>query len=353
MSIKNKIILIISIVLILILISIIVYYAYKKVKSELFLNVPIVSFPFKNLYDHNHNLLNIILISAPFREFKHEQLYEEYKAKGMYFCGISSYLNFPGVIDNPYEDKFHIERKHDYIQMVSAWLHCFRPDKIPDNLLNSKLPMELITEADLKDTDNENYKIQTEKEYDFMYCCLEDNKKCEAGWQSINRNWDLAKKCLEVMCGKFKLKGLLVGRTNCEFTDKCNGIVKILPFLSYPEFQKEMQKCKFLFVPNIIDASPRIIAEALCYNMPVLVNSNILGGWHNVISGVTGEFFTDENNIIPALSTIIDNYNTYEPRKWFTSNRGSKITGRILAQFLKKCYPNINNKEMQYATITI
>jgi hypothetical protein len=353
--IEPKIIFFVSMILIIIFISIILHYSYKKIKTELYEDVPIVSFPFKNLFDENQKPLNIILISAPFRETKHEELYQEYKDKGLSFCGISSYLNFPGPIDNPFEDHFHVERKHDYIQMATSWLHCFREDKIPTNLKQSNLPMILMTEADLKNSENIPFKTddnKLEKKYDFMYCCLDDNDKCDPGWQSYNRNWELAKKCLEVMCSQFNLKGILVGRQNCEFTNKCNSLVKVVPFLAYSEFQEEMQKCKFLFVPNISDASPRVMTEAMCYNMPVLVNYNIIGGWHNVIPSITGEFFTNENDIIPSLSKIVNNYNSYQPRGWFQSHRGVKNSGKVLAEFLKESYPNLK-KDFQYATITI
>jgi hypothetical protein len=347
---KKKIIWRFSIFFILVTITVILYLIFRP--NEPYDVVPIVKFPFKNLFDENQKPLNIILISAPFREVKDEELYKEYKKQGLAFCGISSYLEFPGHIDNPYEDRFHEERNHDYTKMVSSWLHCFREEKIPQNLKNSGLPLLLMTEADLKVVDNTPLP-QVEKEYDFIYCCLEDNDKCDPGWQSYIRNWDLAKKCLEIMCSQFNLRGILVGRTNCEFTDKCNGIVKVTPFLPYHEFQTEMKKCKFLFVPNISDASPRVITEAICYNMPVLVNYNIVGGWHNVIPGVTGEFFSNEEDVIPSLNKIINNYNSYEPRTWYQSNRGSKISGKILAEFLKENYPEINNKEVQYATVTI
>ena len=347
---RKKIIIGISLFLIAIVVTLVIYFLTRGESYDE--EVPIVKFPFKNLFDENKKPLNIILISAPFREIEHEKLYSKYKNQGLAFCGISSYLEFPGHIDNPHEDRFHEERKHDYTKMVSAWLHCFRQEKIPQNLKDSGMPLLLMTEADLKWVDDTPLPPM-QKEYDFIYCCLEDNSKCDPGWQSYIRNWDLAKKCLEVMCSQFHLKGILVGRTNCEFTDKCNGIVKVTPFLPYNEFQTEMKKCKFLFVPNISDASPRVITEAICYNMPVLVNYNIVGGWHNVISGVTGEFFTNETDIIPQLTKITTNYNSYQPRSWFQANRGAKISGKILADFLKQNYPDLNNKEVQYATVTI
>ena len=314
---------------------------------------PIVSSPFKNLFDDQGAPLNVILIAAPFRTEEDEQAYELYKRQGLSFCGISSYINFPGHIENPHEDRFHEERGHDYPAMVSAWLHCFRDP--PPNLQQSGLPLMLLAESDLKDADAYKPDPSIKKEYDFMYVCLQDNDKCEPGWQSFNRNWDLAKECLEIMCGEFGLSGVLVGRTNCDFTQKCNGIVKVIPFLEFDAFQKEMQKCRFLFVPNIADASPRVITEAMCYNMPVLVNRNILGGWHYVQPGVSGEFFTSKNDVRPALRKLTANttMNAYAPRRHFMRHHGKHRAGRRLAAFLKQHYPALNNNRMKYATITI
>jgi len=349
-------------IFILVIVLLIIYFLYVKPSYEGFEveeiidlqdpeQVPTVAFPFKNLFDDQGKKLNIILISAPFREKAHEDLYDEYKKKGYDFCGISSYLEFPGKINNPYEDKYHEERKHDYTKMVTAWLHIFRNP--PEILENSGLPKMLLAEADLKDFNIYKPDPTIKKEYDFIYVCLNDNEKCEPGWNWYIRNWDMAKKCLEVMCQKYKLTGIIVGRENCEYTDHCSGIVKVLPFLPFNEFQIEMQKCRFLFVPNISDASPRVITEAICYNMPVLVNENIVGGWNNVVPGVTGEFFTDEMNIQPAIEKILNRYSNYYPRKWFSENRGKEKCGAELAKFLIDNYPNINNKNMKYATVTI
>lgn len=331
-----------------IVIFIILYILFYFINYHISLEIPNVAFPFKNIYDNNGNKLNIILISAPFRTKKDMKKYNQLKKKGLYFCGISSYLEFPEKIINPYEDQYHVEKNHDYTKMVSSWIYCFR--KVPPKLLNSNLPLLFLTEADLKDTDLYKFDPEIKKEYDFMYVCLQDNDTCEAGWQSFNRNWELAKKCLVIMCQKYKLKGILVGRTNCEFTDHCTGIVKVIPSLDFNDFQKEMQKCRFLFAPNIYDASPRVITEALCYNIPVLVNYNILGGWHNVIPNITGEFFTNEIDIDNSINKIINN-NTYTPRQWYIENRGLKNSGAMLADFLLKNYPNINNKNITYASI--
>ena len=165
--------------------------------------VPTVAFPFKNIYDDKGKKLNIIAITAPFRSKDHEELYETYKKKGLSFIGISSYLDFPNHIDNPHEDRYHEKQNHDYPGMVKAWLHCFRKPGYTDKFKH--LPHLLLTESDLKsvkgDEKDEEKVEKTEKEYDFIYCCLKDNDKCQPGWQSYNRNWELAKNAWKCFVG--------------------------------------------------------------------------------------------------------------------------------------------------------
>lgn len=307
--------------------------------------VPSVKFPFRNMFDEKGNKLNIILITAPFRGPDHDKLYLEYKNHQnpkLEFMGCSSYLEFPGKIKNPYENRYHEQQKHDYQSMVKTWLHCFRN---PDNYLKpeSILPRLLLSESDFKDFNAHKPNPSIKKEYDFIYVCLKDNDKCDAGWQSYNRNWELAKKCLIIMCKKFNLKGAIIGREGCDFTDLCSGIVKVLPFLKYHDFQKELQKAKFLFVPNVSDASPRVLTEALCYDLKLLVNYNILGGW-KYVNEMTGEFFNDEFDIESSLNKLVKNLdnNKYQPRKFFVENYGKEKTGKKLADFIKMHYPNVN-----------
>jgi len=311
--------------------------------------VPKVEFPFKNILDENGKRLNVILISAPFREIKHEEEYLKYKQLDLYICGITSYQEFPEHIINPFESRFHEERYHDYFKMVDAWIHCFRNPS--EQLKNSKVPLLFSSEADLKNTDHYIYDpiILQNKQYDFIYICLDDNDKCDPGWQSHNRNWEVGKKCLEIMCGDYNLHGLLVGRVNCQLPEKCKDKIKVLPFLSFWEFQDELKKAKFIFVPNISDASPRVISEAFCYNIPALVNYNIVGGWHNIIPDITGEFFTSELDIRPALNKILKG--KYSPREWYVNNRGYKNSGAIFATFLVQNFPNLNNKNVRYVII--
>lgn len=321
-----------------------ILYDRSKTLAENFVptreRVPTVAFPFKNIRDQSHNLLDIIAISAPFREKAHDDLYKQYQSKGMRFLGISSYLNFPDKIDNPYEDRYHEKEGHDYLKMVSAWVHCFREPS--DKMKASGLPLLLSSEADLKDADMYKPDPSIEKTHDFIYVCLDDNDRCDPGWQSYNRNWDLAKECLKIMCANYGLTGIIVGRNNCRFTKLCKGSITMMPFMEFAEFQRTIQRCRFLFVPNVADASPRIITEAMCYDMPVLCNEHIFGGWHNIVPGITGEFFESVQNLPTALDRITK-LQTYTPRKWFVEHR-TKKSRKELAEFLNGVY-DINISE--------
>ena len=76
------------------------------------------------------------------------------------------------------------------------------------------MPLLFQSESDYTDCNINKPDPTIKKEYDFIYICLKvDEKKdtCD-DWATWNKNWELAQKCLKIMCNKYKLKGLLVGR---------------------------------------------------------------------------------------------------------------------------------------------
>ena len=179
------------------------------------------------------------------------------------------------------------------------------------------------------------------KEYDFIYICLKDNDKCEEGWQSYNRNWELAQKCLDVMCKKHKLRGLLIGRINCKVPDSCHQMMELTDFLDYSKFIKMYNKSKFIFVPNNSDASPRVLTEAMCFDLPILVNHNIVGGW-KYVDDESGMSFKDEKDLETKLDGFIEKVNKkqYHSRKHFVENYGYLNAGKKLLDFVVECIPN-------------
>jgi GR25 family glycosyltransferase involved in LPS biosynthesis len=302
---------------------------------------PNVNWPFKNLRDENGNNLNIITLSAPFRDDEtHIQLIK-YKKMGYPVLGVTSYLNFPGKISNPHEDPYYAKNEDDYIKMCIGWLTCFR-NLSSRNL--DKVPTIDIAESDFKH--KEWYTPSPDlKEYDFIYSCAKDDDACSDGWQAYNRNWSLFKKVMPILFGKYKLKGLLVGRKNCDIDEKYKKYATVTDFLPYWDFIDKMKKSRFIMIPNYSDASPRVITEALALDLPVLMNRNIYGGW-KYINNQTGEFFSNEDNFEPALIKILS-YN-YKPREWFFDNYGDYNTGIKLKNFIKGIFPGLN--DCQYVT---
>ena len=347
----NKIMSLVSVLFIIFL----VFYMCKP--KEHFLNkqnneIPNVQFPFKNIYDDKNRKLPIIVIGAPFRNDTHKQKYNEYKNQGLYFIGSSSYQEFPGEIKNPYEDPYYKKHNDNYESMTNAWIHCFRN---PNKYLKTNIPKALISESDFVDPFTLKPDDNIPKKYDFIYICLDEGTKhnatsCKPGWQSHNRNWDLAKECLKIMCGDFKLKGLIIGRTNCNITEKCNKYIRSMPFQPQSKFLKLIQECKWIFVPNISDASPRVVTQAMCYNMPVLMNKNIVGGWKYINNHHTGEFFNDENDLRNVLKKFLNNVSLYKPREWFINNYGKQKSGVRFLTFLKENYKDVDFKDANFVT---
>ena len=317
---------------------------------------------FVPLYSDNKTKLNVMLISKPFPTKNDFKLYEKNKNKYIYI-GITSYMEFPGLPSNPL-DKFKLEEFGNsnpynmkmYQNMTEGWLHCFRKpcDYIPCNK-----PYALISESDFVNTEylKPDEKKSSNKEYDFVYNCPKVNKNSGCNdWVSYNKNWELALKCLPILCEKFKLKGLLIGREGCELPEKSKPYITTTGWVDYEDVVKLYKKSKFLFLPNIRDASPRVITECMSLDIPCLMNINIVGGWKyiNTHGILTGEFFTNEIDLEQSLTKLLNNMKNdkYQPRKFILDNYGPINSGIKLKEFLFKNFKDrLNIKDAKYITI--
>lgn len=299
--------------------------------------------PFLHVYDQDGNKTNIVFITHPFSAPDHEPLYWRSVHKGYQFLGISSYIDFPGIIgdrkiSNPHDimsDPDHLAWKYDYFKLVRGWCHCFRN---PDKYIPARFPKLLLSESDFSNQGEST--ANEKKEYDFIYICLVDNDKCTDGWQAHNRNWTLAQQCLDIMCNKFKLKGLLIGRVNCTLPKGCHTLMDTTGFLDYHNFVQQYARARFIFCPNIYDASPRVLTEALTRDLPGLVNHNILGGW-KYITEESGETFTGMQDFEDKLGLLLKKMKDgrYHPRQYYTTNYGREFQGKELLSFVKSVVP--------------
>jgi len=325
-------------------------------------SIPIMKRPFLNLYavmkDGSEIATNIVFITHHFTRDDCETEYNKYKEDGILFLGISSYSEFPGKITNPHDvlnDPQHKAYSYDYFKLTRGWLSVFH-EEMNKKIFPMDLPRIQMGESNFAKFKTHLPDPSVKKEYDFIYICLKDNDKCENGWQSTIREWEMTKQCLDIMCKKYKLKGLLLGRINCEVPSNCHQLMELTDFQEYSTFIKNFNKCRFIFCGSMRDASPRTVSEGMCFNLPILMNKNILGGWE-YINEKTGAFFDPdniENGFEPVLDKFIKklNNNEYTPREWFIKNYGEFNSGAKLLDFVKSVFKedelNIKYNDVSY-----
>ncbi len=291
-------------------------------------------FPFRYFTDINDNVLPFVAVTGFFRGDDAKEKYDEYLKKGIYIFGITAYKSFPNkeMLDES-EGGYEKTSNFDYTKNIKNWLCCFR-DKEKYGFTDFNNTIEM-SESDFYNIENEP---KQEKKYDFIYICNKDNDNCPLnGWNAINRNYNLALKCFPIMINDFKLKGLIIGRINCGLEKLYGDKIEVLDFLDWHILQEKMRQSKILFVPNIFDASPRVVAECITKDVAVLMNKNILGGF-KYINYETGNFFSDENDLVPNLSDLLNRIDKISPKKWWSENYSQEICYKKLRNFLAESF---------------
>src|ERR1017187_1609157 len=264
------------------------------------------------------------VLSGPLRKQPDLDTYHELR-RSFRFLGFTSYTTFPSVNEGLISD---------YRRLCDGWCHCFR---WPDLYISPESPKELISESDFVDYRSVSPRNVCQdrdlpKDFDFIYICLPGQ------WKEMTKNWSLAKRCLSRLCYDLNLKGLLLGRWQ----------ILDLPFhrnltvkgdVPHQQLLEYLYRSRLLFVPSIMDASPRILAEALCLDVPILVHRQILGGWKYVTTS-TGSFFQSEDDITQAAHQCLEG--GFHPRRWFQANYGPIRSSSRLSAFLQRLDPEID-----------
>ena len=291
-------------------------------------------FPFRLLSDENRKLIPVIALTSFLGSTERVNKYHEYIANGIKVIGYTSYKSFPKPISDGTVDSQSLDDTFRYTKEIKNWVCCFKnPNEYTFTRNNTLLEM---SESDFVDAKP----INTPKKYDFIYICLQDEKdSCPlTGWNAVNRNFDLALKCFPIMINEFNLKILVVGRLNCGLEELYPGSIEVVGMLPYNEFQEKLKESKYLFVPNIYDASPRVVTEALSKDIAVFMNKNILCG-SKYINEHTGEFFTDQYDIKYHLKRFLNK--KMHPIEWWRQNYSREKSGTKFRNFLLTCYPDI------------
>lgn len=301
-------------------------------------DIPDVKWPFLNLLDENGKKINMLCVRAYLDTDEHKNKLLEFVDKDIKLVGCSSNQSFPRKCDNPHGNCNITDMKINdkYIEeYVLGWCHCFRE---PEKYIRGNIPKILLSESDFNSEDLE-FKVM-EKKYDYIAVQPKDNDQCEIKWTGYYKNWPLAEKCIKVLSDELNLKGLIVGRDSCPVNIKNQENIETTGFLDYGIFLDKIRQSKFMLLPNLEEASPRILTESLSMNVPVFVNEQILGGW-KYVNDDTGVFF-NESNIKEQALLLLNNYDNYKPRDYYINNHGIKHSGKQFRDFLKSIYPDLS-----------
>lgn len=294
-------------------------------------------FPFRYFTDADDNVLPIVAVTGFFRDKNAENRFYEYKEKGVKIFGITAYKSFPNkqMLDKS-EGEYERNDTFNYVENIQDWLCCFK-NKESYGFSEYNRTID-ISESDFYTSEDDS--LKRNKIYDFIYICCKDSDTCPLdGWNAINRNFDLALKCFPILCNEFNLKGLVVGRVGCGLEEKYGNKLEVVEWLDWHILQDKMRESKMLFVPNIYDASPRVVAECIIKDVPVLMNENILCG-SKYITYETGELFSDENNCRVALTNLLNKQFKISPKKWWSENYSQEKSQKRLCEFLSESFPN-------------
>lgn len=220
----------------------------------------------------------------------------------------------------------------------------------PEAIFSPDIPVIQMSHSDFSvlDIDYEDEVAQGmhDKSYDFIYYMTntEDEVKSDCtGWGSFAKNWPLAKEAMDIMCGEMDYRGIVMGivdshGNSCDLPPSCSDKVLKVQYANYFESLDYMRKSKFLLLPQVYDASPRVAVEAMSLNVPLLMNSEIIGGW-KYINEQTGEFFrNDMSDFRSSLAKLMSNLDTYSPRSYVDTNYGSKRAGTKLRSFVEEYF---------------
>lgn len=292
-------------------------------------------FPFRYFTDLSNNVVPFVAVTGPFRDDVAKERFYEYKEKGIHIFGITAYKTFPNNrLFGEEEGEYERNDYFDYVGEIKDWLCCFTNKEtfgfsIFNNVVN-------ISESDFYNAEENKYYL---KKYDFIYICNKDDDTCPMkGWNAINRNFDLALKCFPILCNEFQMKGLIVGRVGCGLEKQYGNKLEVVDWLDWYVLQDKMRESKILFVPNIYDASPRVIAECITKDVAILMNRNILCG-SKYVTYETGELFTDEVDLKSAITNLQHRIYKISPKKWWSENYSEEHSQKNLRNFLVDAFP--------------
>jgi hypothetical protein len=216
-----------------------------------------------------------------------------------------------------------------YSTLCEAWCHCFRePDRYLPRDSTPRITLPLSDFTDYQRVAPEH--CSDGDRFDIIYVGATEP------WKQAAKNWPLAQRCLPRLCEELRMRALVVGAPPVALPG-----VTCVGALPWPDLLGHIARARLVFAPNADDASPRVLAEALCLDTPILVHRDILGGWHYV-NAFTGAFFEGEHDVVAGARACLAIAGS--PRRWFRAHHGPYLAGQRLLGLLRALDPAISER---------
>ncbi len=197
----------------------------------------------------------------PDEDARMAQLCEE----GYYLVGICSFENWPGRIHNPADPPFH--RRYDlfekrFYRRFIGFMHNLRE---PEDVFPDDLPLLRMDYSDYVQV----RKRGKEKAYDLLYYAgyKVEGEPRSVAWSRIVKQHDLALRVIQALLDRDPGFRACIVHDVFEIDDPR---VERHGFLPYRAFLDKVEASRILLVPSVLDASPRVITEALCLDTYVM-----------------------------------------------------------------------------------
>jgi hypothetical protein len=289
------------------------------------LHVEVAHWPFSFVLDARERQTGWALLNGPIVTRSQDEQFVRLRCARYRFIGISSYFDFPRGFSRD---------GLDYEMVCDAWCHCFRD---PDRFLRSPLPRALISVSDFTNCEHiapeRIDRLPDDGRFDVVYVGAAED------WKRDVKNWDFAAQTIPRLCHELNLTTLVIGTPTPDFQPSEH--VTFRDALPWKVLLSHIASARFVFVPNVSDPSPRIIAESLCLDTPVLMHREILGGW-KYVNAYTGRFFDDATNVVEAARALCSA--PVSPRRWFRANYGPYHAGRHLLALVRSLDPALGER---------
>jgi hypothetical protein len=246
-----------------------------------------------------------------------EAVIEALVEQGYYLLGICAFENWPARIANPVDGPltrgFNLFETPYYRRFV-GFMHHFRE---PRDVFPDDLPLLDLDFSDFVQV----RKKGREKVYDLVYYAGHkiDDKPVTVEWSAVIKQHELARDLIAKLLATDADVRICLVHDSFGFDDPR---VTRFDFLGYRDFLDKIEASRIMLVPSVLDASPRVITEALCLDTYVMVNEQISGGW-KYVNPVTGAFFDKTNSL--EVYRRLRARGPAETRAWFLRNYANHV----------------------------